>query len=765
MKRAHVDERCSLWDLGLERSDIDGHTYVLQGPPERGGSCLVYRVLKQENIAGKVYEHRILLKEFYPVLEDMGETGIRRLRTGELEVPEEISRSASYKESLRRFQEAYGVMLALSGAEAGVEHAVTVLSLYEANGTWYMEEVYDSGESLTRYLAGKKLKVKDFFKIFKKCLTAVESLHELGYYHLDLKPENLSYTKQGIIKLFDTDSFIKKEDLCSCPVLAWTEGYSAPEVQAAALSPEDAPYLIGPWTDIYSMAQILCWFLYGHPLRADRLSEELERLEENVKRIDEVSVCSAKGIYLLRKFIATALNPHRRSRYCYLRAVMRAIENLEGYFIYRHGQILDNFRESRTNVKGFSQEYKALDRILKENQVVCLLSEDEEKRARVGRYYATLRWLEYSHVFEIHRKRFCSLFHEIPQYPETNGKYIKSSDVWRLEKPLFVIFDENDYNDWNAAETSGIKELLEASKDGRILIIARHNRCEKYYNGKVEFKEVDLDHFQPIEEPETEEVEDDWMMEDWEDDLYEEKEYHWRDFVKDAKNGLKTAACGLAKLCARIGSVYGGYQLIRLADQYVDPKSEWDEHLQTWVYCLQTGFQAASLLHILGISLMVAGIVYQLYRFQYRRKGFGSMQSFLKRYRWITISGYLGAMVCTLPGFFGGSVSTYIDAVYGQWDNDFETYCVFVMVYYWIVLIAACVMLLYEILFSQTHHVWGLNLTALLLAMCSLLGVITKTWLNPWEIMLVLVSWVAGAVVIIYLGRGKNGLRRWRDVF
>lgn len=210
MKSIMSDMRRSLWDMKIVCPQIGNYEYVLQGPPERGGSCMVYHALRKELICGKVRERRVWLKEFYPVLDVDKSAGVIRQPDGTILVPEATQVSEEYQKALKRFQESYGMMLDFGKTEDGAEHSVIPLSLMEANGTWYIEEAYDTGKAFTVLFSERQYNFIEFLQVYKECLNVVERMHILGYYHLDLKPQNISYTRKGVIKLFDMDSFVKK---------------------------------------------------------------------------------------------------------------------------------------------------------------------------------------------------------------------------------------------------------------------------------------------------------------------------------------------------------------------------------------------------------------------------------------------------------------------------------------------------------------------------------------------------------------------------
>ena len=328
----YLDNRLSLWDLNMKQPHIGSYDYTLLNEPYRGGSCLVYPVLRHETVGNKTYERRVFLKEFYPILEIDERNGMYRNPDGSIYVAETVKNSSGYQKGLTDFHESYIRMLELSKFEQSAELLVVPLLIVEDNGTWYREEAYDAGTSFSRLFRDKECGFSEFLQAMGKCYQAIAGLHQVGYYHLDVKPQNIAYTYRKGIKLFDADSFVKKNHLKGVRIQYWSEGYSAPEIIAAASTPEDTQYLIGPWTDVYSLAQIICWYLFGRPINineTDWLLEELYvrviersnvgiydggRVGLDMELDDEVSV-SLEGIDYLASFLLRSLTPHRRRRY------------------------------------------------------------------------------------------------------------------------------------------------------------------------------------------------------------------------------------------------------------------------------------------------------------------------------------------------------------------------------------------------------------------------------------------------------------------
>jgi hypothetical protein len=62
-----TDDRISFWDLNLCEISLDNECYKISNAPKRGANCLVYEALKLETVDSKKLEHKIILKEFFPL--------------------------------------------------------------------------------------------------------------------------------------------------------------------------------------------------------------------------------------------------------------------------------------------------------------------------------------------------------------------------------------------------------------------------------------------------------------------------------------------------------------------------------------------------------------------------------------------------------------------------------------------------------------------------------------------------------------------------
>ena len=447
MNMEFTDSRCSLWDIGLHQIRLLHNIYEISGAPKRGGSCLVYEAVKKEYVGQKTFEHRVILKEFYPV----SNAGIiTRTAAGELHISEAAKSASDYQKRLEKFLVSYEIMLELEKSDDSVDHSVTAHALFEANGTWYIEEAYDSGVLFFDYFKVNNTfpSIKYVLNSLAYCLEIIGHLHKLGYYHLDIKPENLSFTKSGVVKFFDTDSFVKISELGTCTDFLQSDGFSAPELALAAKRPASAPYLIGPWTDIYSIAQFICCYLFDRPLSYIELWDYLPELEnyilftdyyedkehyyfetyEDAMKLKNGAIQSQprivrNGVYLLKMFLDRTLSPDISERYQSTSEALEVLHRIIECFHNYKLQLEDHFQEFVPEEFNHFEELQHLEYLLwsdhmplkhpfynhthkvsskDSSRLIVIDGKENELLKKFVKYYATIYREKYDSIHEIH---------------------------------------------------------------------------------------------------------------------------------------------------------------------------------------------------------------------------------------------------------------------------------------------------------------------------------------------------------------------------
>jgi len=145
-------------------------------------------------------------------------------------------------------------------------HIVSVSDLFDANGTSYYVMEFIDGESLNdRVKRDGPVSEQLAGDILNQVLDALQTVHQQGIWHLDIKPGNVMLTRDGTAKLIDFGASKQMKPgggATTSTALCYTPGY-APREQMEQTSNEDRKK-IGPWTDLYALGATLYNILTGN---------------------------------------------------------------------------------------------------------------------------------------------------------------------------------------------------------------------------------------------------------------------------------------------------------------------------------------------------------------------------------------------------------------------------------------------------------------------------------------------------------------------
>ena len=137
-------------------------------------------------------------------------------------------------------------------------HVVRVRHVFEENGTACLVMDYYEGMTLGEYLhRNGRLPEKTALDILMPILDGLREVHEKGFIHRDIKPQNIYLTRQGrpILLDFGAARMAMAERSRSLSVVL-TPGY-APFEQYHRKGEQ------GPWTDVYACAAVLYQMVTG----------------------------------------------------------------------------------------------------------------------------------------------------------------------------------------------------------------------------------------------------------------------------------------------------------------------------------------------------------------------------------------------------------------------------------------------------------------------------------------------------------------------
>jgi eukaryotic-like serine/threonine-protein kinase len=236
---------------------LRGGDYRIDYPLGQGGFGMTYRGFDLN------LERPVAIKEFYPQ-----EYVQREGTTGRLTVP--TSEADLYQRWLQRFEREGRILARLT--HPGI---VRVFSLFKERDTAYLVMELLRGGTLSDEL---KTQPEQCFsesrvvEIMEALVAALDTVHQEGVYHLDLKPDNVMVTGDGRIVLVDFGS--ARQDLSAMSssrkssTMAFTPDYAPPELLSGKS--------VGAESDLFQLGMMLHEMLTGSlpPVVLSRLSQE-----------------------------------------------------------------------------------------------------------------------------------------------------------------------------------------------------------------------------------------------------------------------------------------------------------------------------------------------------------------------------------------------------------------------------------------------------------------------------------------------------------
>ena len=240
----------------------------------------------------------VAIKEYLPV--EMA------VREGDYSVhPLSEAHGQQYTWGLDRF-----IVEARTLAKFDHPNIVRVHSVFEENNTGYMVMRYESGQSLQEKIdLEKTMDEPDILKVIMPILNGLDIIHQAGFIHRDIKPDNIYLREDGSPVLIDFGSARqalgeKTKTLTSLI----TPGY-APIEQYYSKSDEQ-----GPWTDIYSLGATVYRAITGiAPMDALERSRTMLELQRDTF-IYSSEICSGKFSEPFLKAIDHALQFRLKDR-------------------------------------------------------------------------------------------------------------------------------------------------------------------------------------------------------------------------------------------------------------------------------------------------------------------------------------------------------------------------------------------------------------------------------------------------------------------
>ena len=206
------------------------HWYVIERVLGQGGFGITY-LARDTNL-----DQAVAVKEYLPV-----EVATRRPDATVTSRTDE--HDERYRWGLERF-----IREARTLARFDHPNVVRVLSVFELNNTAYMVMRFEEGETLAALLERRHaLGEADLMRVLLPILDGLELVHNAGFIHRDIKPDNIHIRSDGTPVLLDFGSARYALGHSRTVTILVAPGYAPFEQYYSSGESQ------GPWTDIYSL--------------------------------------------------------------------------------------------------------------------------------------------------------------------------------------------------------------------------------------------------------------------------------------------------------------------------------------------------------------------------------------------------------------------------------------------------------------------------------------------------------------------------------
>lgn len=429
-----------------------GVTFQIKEMIGKGSSCAVYLAECRNLEFGLTSEH--LLKEYNPRI-----LNIQRNDEGTLIIePEE---QEAFNDGLKRFRAGYKKQSEIRRNIKELRNETTnIQDIFSANGTDYIDMTLFTG------MTYEKVAESSLYDIAKRIRTIARTIgcyHKAGYLHLDIKPENIFTIPETceLVMLFDFDSVVEKETVCSLGMLSYTKEWAAPEQFCLSQRRK-----ICEATDLFAIGEILYYKVFNKhsSIQEHRSFSEyvFEKDSELFKNVNPAVFPVLTDIF--RHTITTIAS----SRYQKAEDLIQALDYLINLADTRNPYLIKNNLISQSFFVGRREQIDEMHKVLSTNGKLLLTGLGGIGKTELAKQYAWIHQNDYdSIVFLTMNGGWLDLVNGISRYlahcidaldEQKEDKYWRTLAILKgvcTEKTLFIIDNVSEIDFENEYKTYG----------------------------------------------------------------------------------------------------------------------------------------------------------------------------------------------------------------------------------------------------------------------------------------------------------------------
>ena len=382
---------------------------------------------------------------------------------------------AKFEEYHSRFVEGANKQLAFRLTDDLKNTTSNVQAIYHANGTVYIDITYFNGDT---YDNVEDDSLYNLLRRIKALAKVIAHYHDMGYLHLDVKPQNIYVIPETpeMVMMFDFDSVVLESDVEKMVMLSYTGSWAAPEQKMAKYSK-----YICKATDLFAIGEILFYKIFGRHSQDDNRFSFSEYQYDNENTM--LKNVNPKVFSILTEiFHHTICNVASRRYQTAEELVKKLDESIE--IAGQKNYLLKNLPIKNNIFIGRQKEFSELNTLLKEYSKVFVNGIGGIGKSEFVKQYAYTFDKDYDTiVFTTFDSDIDSLIYSIPianlSSPENSGiqrkEYIKIKyDILKqcCDKRTLIIIDN-----YNLDDIKPLSKMLELSCD--IIITTRNDYTDE----------------------------------------------------------------------------------------------------------------------------------------------------------------------------------------------------------------------------------------------------------------------------------------------